>query len=220
VKRIGRYCLSALTALSLLICLAIAVLWIRSYWVSDINSWADGTEIELASRRGRLGMTVAHYDGWHDSPPHHAWKHDRGRGHAFDDAQDGEVRRINLWGFLWAVRAPTYPPAWIRERTRGSAPSPISWWIAPIVVFPGARPTTFDWDAERLPTVTTIVAAPGYRVVAPHWFVVGTTAILSTARIAMFLRARRRHPAGSCPKCGYDLRATPDRCPECGAIPG
>jgi hypothetical protein len=28
--------------------------------------------------------------------------------------------------------------------------------------------------------------------------------------------AARRHRAGQCPQCGYDLRATPGRCPECG----
>lgn len=70
------------------------------------------------------------------------------------------------------------------------------------------------------------VSQPGWTFSAPYWFVIGLFAILPVIR---FYRSRapridldglRRRQLGRplCRACGYDLRATPDRCPECGTI--
>src|SRR5436305_13959777 len=42
-----------------------------------------------------------------------------------------------------------------------------------------------------------------------------TLALLWLERV---VRRKSAVCAGRCANCGYDLRATPDRCPECGAV--
>jgi hypothetical protein len=53
-----------------------------------------------------------------------------------------------------------------------------------------------------------------------HWLILATAALPATR---LLRRLRRRAPtaqANTCSICGYDLRATPNRCPECGTIAG
>jgi hypothetical protein len=54
----------------------------------------------------------------------------------------------------------------------------------------------------------------------PHWLpLLLVTLPAAAAELRSRARRRRGGRAGLCPRCGYDLRATPDRCPECGAVP-
>jgi hypothetical protein len=52
----------------------------------------------------------------------------------------------------------------------------------------------------------------------PLWPFALAFATLPTARLIRRARARP-DPGPRCDQCGYDLRATPDRCPECGVAP-
>jgi len=53
-------------------------------------------------------------------------------------------------------------------------------------------------------------------IAVPHVLIVALAAVAPVWWLAVARRRRRRNRANLCPGCGYDLRATPGRCPECG----
>jgi hypothetical protein len=55
-----------------------------------------------------------------------------------------------------------------------------------------------------------------WNLVLPFWLLACAAGALPVWRVVGGLRARRRQCMGRCAVCGYDLRATPGRCPECG----
>jgi hypothetical protein len=172
-----------LTILSLLLCLATAALWVRSYWACykltyvrpDSQNRAEfiwmGTnygELSLGSTHQPMGLST-------------------------------DVKR--QWGIQALASDPrTYEADTKALRTRNLGQS--------------ASAMGFGYVDYGKPTSFAIRA-----IWFPHWFPALLFAILPALRLRSILRTRRRHLAGLCPHCGYDLRATPDRCPECGHVP-
>jgi hypothetical protein len=64
-----------------------------------------------------------------------------------------------------------------------------------------------SWGARMPPT--------RWEFVVPLWPIAALSLPLTAVRSIKW-RRRQRSKVGCCAKCGYDLRATPQRCPECG----
>jgi len=96
---------------------------------------------------------------------------------------------------------------WQHSTTHLVSPGFASWNIKhqPRSYFLGAS-GTLGWNENwtvafgMWPLAVALALLPDYRLFEKNW---------RTHRVAV----------GLCPSCGYDLRATPDRCPECGTIP-
>jgi hypothetical protein len=163
--------LNALTALSLLLCLASAVLWVRGYWRWDEFGWvrpappgAERLFFNLGSGGGGVAINVG-----------------------FTSDGIAPVVSRSGWNWWWDDRAPI-PYA---------AGTPVNRW-------------GFGYKSVRRPFVRWT------RVIFPAWLAATLFASLPITRLVMSIRRRTRTREGLCPACGYDLRATPGRCPECG----
>jgi hypothetical protein len=55
-------------------------------------------------------------------------------------------------------------------------------------------------------------------ITVPFWFLATLTLAMLAIRAIVLHRRASRQSAGHCANCGYDIRATPNRCPECGTV--
>jgi hypothetical protein len=195
VKRFGRILLNCFTALSLILFVATVALWVRSYWAGDgwqaIRISRGGGLVEQTTRSlviGRGGLGAESVTS--RLTPEYA------ATFGVDvDALRNSSKRVKF--------EPAYPEGFPEAGNTGQ-------WAIPGFSFsrivPGPPPSSTASQLE------------GVAVVLPLWFIALALATVPGLRTIAAARRRRERRRGLCQCCGYDLRATPERCPECGAL--
>jgi hypothetical protein len=110
---------------------------------------------------------------------------------------------------------------WIATTRSGEPDMEAESWYGTIErISPGLGVYSKPWDDGTLGfssgSSTVDLRDTTYRYIAfPLWLPAGLFGLPVIIRAAR----KRRTSSGHCSACDYDLRATPDRCPECGAVP-
>jgi hypothetical protein len=182
-----RRLLNLLTALSLLLCAAVVVTWVRSYFAEDRLRLTRG---ESGTARGVVVDELVNSIGtvaYIRQTFGRKWI-DRVRGSEYDRSFEPGVMTYSL---------PLSSQLRFVDRTEGS--------------FAGFFVRRSDEDLGQV-----LGGLPTTEVWVPHWFLAGLTAPSPLVWLYSRMRSCRRSRSGLCPSCGYDLRASPGRCPECG----
>jgi hypothetical protein len=203
VRRLARILLNTATAVSLTLALTVSSLWLRSYRAGDVVSLTHNirnpstlTQTTYALGIGNGYLRVSTYrsttDGWMVQ------------------------RRLD-----WSQGLPHEQPGRHLRLTRDSPQVAVP--FAPETPWLGvARFEQVDRQTNPRPTPSTETHDRRFLWVRFRTLLIATGLLPALRLAALFRRrhrARTRHHLGLCPTCGYDLRATPARCPECGYAP-
>jgi hypothetical protein len=189
MRHLARHLFTLCSAVSLVLCIAVCVFWARSY--RDDVAW-DTLFWRRSTPATPLFVTRVRTCVIVDGGVRYTW----GR------TQSNESKTLRLRN------------SFLRELRRGGYP------LQP----PPAPGTTVvqSFTGLGFQLVLTRKQTPHYAyekgsVTVPFGALAGASAAMPLLWLWTFRRRAARRQSGCCTRCGYDLRASPERCPECGA---